>query len=82
MFVYKTIIGENGRIIIPAKIRKEANLKVGQDIIMNVQNGEVKISSYTSQITNIQETVRQYTQGKISLVDKLFELRKEDFDNE
>ena len=78
MPAYKTSIGENGRIIIPARIRKEANLSVGQGIIINLQNGELKISSYHTQLKNIQETVKSYTQNKGSLVDKLFELRKED----
>ena len=78
MLAYKTSIGENGRIIIPARIRKEANLSVGQGIIINLQNGELKISSYHTQLKNIQETVKSYTQNKGSLVDKLFELRKED----
>ena len=78
MLAYKTSIGENGRIIIPARIRKEANLTVGQGVIINLQNGELKISSYHTQLKNIQETVKSYTQNKGSLVDKLFELRKED----
>jgi AbrB family looped-hinge helix DNA binding protein len=78
VLAYKTSIGENGRIIIPARIRKEANLTVGQGVIINLQNGELKISSYHTQLKNIQETVKSYTQNKGSLVDKLFELRKED----
>ena len=82
MFAYKTNIGENGRIIIPAKMRKEANLTVGQGIIINLQNGELKISSYEAKLKNIQETVKSYTHNKGSLVDKLFELRKEDQNNE
>ncbi len=82
MFAYKTTIGENGRIIIPAKIRKEANLSVGQGVIINVQNGELKISSYNAVLKNIQETVKSYTKDKGSLVDILFELRAEDKTNE
>jgi AbrB family looped-hinge helix DNA binding protein len=82
MFAYKTTIGENGRIIIPARIRKEANLAVGQGVIMNVKNRELKISSYNAVLKNIQETVKSYTKDKGSLVDILFELRNEDKTNE
>lgn len=82
MLAYKTSIGENGRIIIPAKIRKEANLTVGQGIIIDLQNGELKISSYNARLKSIQETVKSYTHDKGSLVDKLLELRKEDQNNE
>lgn len=78
MLTYKTNIGESGRIIIPAKLRKEANLSVGQGIVIDVQDGELKISSYHAKLRNIQETVKSYTQEKGSLVEKLFELRKED----
>jgi bifunctional DNA-binding transcriptional regulator/antitoxin component of YhaV-PrlF toxin-antitoxin module len=82
MLAYKTNIGENGRIIIPAKMRKDANLVVGQGIIINLQNGELKISSYNAKLKSIQETVKSYTKDKGSLVDKLYELRKEDQNNE
>jgi len=82
MLGYKSSIGENGRIIIPAKIRKEANLSVGQGIIINVQNGELKISSYNARLKNIQETVKSYTNDKGSLVEKLYELRQEDKNDE
>lgn len=78
MVAYKTSIGKNGTIVIPAKMRKEANLAVGQGIIINVQNGELKISSYNAKLKNIQEIVKSYTHDKGSLVDKLFELRKEE----
>lgn len=78
MLSYKTTIGESGRIIIPAKIRKEANLSVGQGIVINVQDGELKISSYHAKLKSIQETVKNYTQGKGSLVDELLALRNED----
>lgn len=82
MLAYKTSIGVNGRIIIPARIRKEANLTVGQGIIIDLQNGELKISSYNAKLKKIQETVKSYTQDKGSLIDKLFKLRKEDQNNE
>ena len=82
MLAYKTNIGESGRIIIPARIRKEANLSVGQGIVINVQDGELKISSYHAKLKNIQKTVKNYTQDKGSLVDKLIELRNEDKSHE
>ena len=82
MLAYKTNIGESGRIIIPARIRKEANLTVGQGIVINVQDGELKISSYHAKLKNIQKTVKNYTQDKGSLVDKLIELRNEDKSHE
>jgi AbrB family looped-hinge helix DNA binding protein len=77
MFAYKTSIGENGRIIIPAKIRKEVGLAIGQGVIINVDHGEIKISSYHARLKNIQAVVKSYTKGKLSLVEKLSELRNE-----
>ncbi len=82
MLTYKTSIGENGRIIIPSKMRKEANLTVGQEIIINLQNGELKISSYNTKLKSIQEAVKRYTKDKGSLVEKLVELRKEEQSND
>jgi len=82
MFAYKTHIDENGRIVIPAKIRKAANLAIGQSIILNVENTEVKISAYSEKLKDIQGLVQPYTKGKGSLVDQLTKLRAEELANE
>lgn len=82
MLAYKTSIGENGRVLIPAKIRKTANLLIGQSVVINVENGEVKISSYNARLKNIQKLVKSYTENKGSLVDELTDMRKEELTNE
>lgn len=82
MFAHKTSIDDNGRIVIPAKIRKAANLSIGQSIVINVENDEVKITPYNAKLRNIQNIVQSYTKNKESLVDKLMEMRKEDLNNE
>lgn len=82
MFVYKTNIGENGRIVIPARIRKKVNLSVGQAVVLNVENNEIKIIPYSTKLKNIENIVQSYNKNKASLVDKLTQMRKEELDNE
>ena len=60
----------------------KTSIDKNDSIITNLQNGELKISSYNAKLKNIQETVKTYSKDKGSLVDKLFELRKEEQTNE
>lgn len=81
MVSYKTNIDGNGRIVIPAKIRKAGNLSIGQSIVINVENDEVKIIPYNLKLKNIQNIVQHYTKNKDSLVYKLARMRREELNN-
>jgi AbrB family looped-hinge helix DNA binding protein len=48
----RTKLGEGGRIIIPAQIRHELNIAVGNDIILHIQGDIIYILPLTNHSVN------------------------------
>ena len=77
---YKVTLSENGRIILPVKIRKELNLVPGDHIMLSLNGSQVQIRTLKDTIRNFQEIVKAHNVNKISLVDSLKQSRTEDND--
>jgi AbrB family looped-hinge helix DNA binding protein len=73
----RTRIGEKGRVVIPAAIRKALGMDVGDVIDMRVENGELCISTRESRLRRAQEWVRQVVPPGVSLADELSAERRE-----
>ena len=78
----KTKIGEGGRIVVPARYRKELGLKPGDDVILVLEDGEVRITTLPRVIQRAQEIVRRYNPEGRSLVDELIRERRDEADRE
>ncbi len=79
MIEFKTKLAEGGRIVIPAEYRQALGLHVGDELILRLENGEVRIFTTRQAIRRAQELVRRYIPQKRSLSDELIaERRKED----
>ena len=74
----KTKIGEGGRIVVPAKYRKALDLKPGDDVILVLEDGEVRITTLPRVIQRAQEIVRRYIPEGRSLVDELIRERRDE----
>jgi AbrB family looped-hinge helix DNA binding protein len=73
----RTRIGEKGRVVIPAAIRKALGMDVGDVIDMRVENGELCISTRESRLRRAQEWVRRVVPPGVSLADELSAERRE-----
>ena len=78
----KTKIGKGGRIVVPAKYRKALDLKPGDDVILVLEDGEVRITTLPRVIQRAQEIVRRYIPEGRSLVDELIRERRDEADRE
>ena len=78
----KTKIGKGGRIVVPAKYRKALDLKPGDDVILVLEDGEVRITTLPRVIQRAQEIVRRYNPEGRSLVDELIRERRDEADRE
>ena len=78
----KTKIGEGGRVVVPAKYRKALDLKPGDDVILVLENGEVRITTLPRVIQRAQEMVRRYNPEGRSLVDELIQERRDEANRE
>jgi AbrB family looped-hinge helix DNA binding protein len=72
----KTLIGANGRIVIPAAIRQQLGVKPGDPILMDVEDGVLRLESYPTRIARIQREFAQYITPGVSLADELIAERR------
>ena len=74
----KTKIGEGGRVVIPARYRKSLGLKSGDDVILVLEEGEVRVMTPRQAIQRAQKFVRRYVPKGRRLVDELLRERREE----
>jgi AbrB family looped-hinge helix DNA binding protein len=83
-FVAKNVIlddrvrlNENGRIVIPAAMRKALKVKPGDELLLHMENGDLHVTTHMQRIRKAQELVRRYVPDGVSLADELIAERRE-----
>ena len=71
-------INQNGRIVIPAAIRQEMGLKAGESLLMEVEDGVLRIESHRARIRRVSESLRQLIPPERCLSDELIADRREE----
>ena len=71
-------INQNGRIVIPAAIRQEMGFKAGESLLMEVEDGVLRIESYLARIRRIQQEFAQYNRPGVLASDELIAERREE----
>lgn len=71
-------INENGRVVIPAAFRKELGIKPGDEVILRLDDGELRITTMKRRIERAQRRARKYIKPGVSLVDELIADRREE----
>jgi bifunctional DNA-binding transcriptional regulator/antitoxin component of YhaV-PrlF toxin-antitoxin module len=64
--------------VLPAKLRQELQIRVGDEIILRLENGSVRLLPLHQAVKLAQQTVRKYVPEDISLVDDLIQARQEE----
>lgn len=59
-------IGEGGRLIIPAAYRKALNLHPGDELIIRLEDGELRIFRQSQAVYHIRDAVKRRATRKIS----------------
>lgn len=72
----RTKLTEGGRIVIPAEYRQALGLQVGDEVILCLEDGEVRIFTPEQAIKHAQELVRRYIPEGRSLSDELIAERR------
>ena len=75
-------INQNGRIVIPAAIRQEMGIKAGETLLMDVEDGVLRIESHRARIRRIQLECAKYARPGILASDELIAERREEFRRE
>lgn len=77
-----TKITEGGRVVIPAEHRRALGLEVGDEVVIHVVDGELRILTRAEAIRRAQSLVRSKVKKNRSLVDELTEERRIEAANE
>ena len=70
-------VNENGRVVIPASFRKALGINVGDEVVLRIEDDELRISTLKKRIEWAQRLVRKHAKPGVSVVDELIAERRE-----
>ena len=70
-------VNENGRVVIPATFRKRLGIRIGDDVVLQLEDDELRIMTLKHNIERAQRLVRKHVKPGTSLVDELIAERRE-----
>ena len=74
----KTIIREGGRLVIPAAFRKALGLKPGDEVLMTLEDDEIRMVSTRQAVERAQALLRRYIPKGRKLADELIRERRDE----
>jgi len=75
-------VSQNGRIVIPASFRKALGISVGDEVLLRVEDDELRITTQQRRIRRAQRRAQGYLKPGTSLVEELLAERREAAKNE
>ena len=75
-------VNENGRVVIPAPFRKALGIKAGDEVVLRIEDNELRIITLKRHLERAQRLVRKHVKEGRSLVDELIAERRESARNE
>jgi AbrB family looped-hinge helix DNA binding protein len=70
-------VNQNGRVVIPASFRKALGIKAGDEVLLRMEEDELRITTMKKRIERAQRHARKYVKPGVSLVDELIAERRE-----
>jgi AbrB family looped-hinge helix DNA binding protein len=71
-------IAPGGRVVIPAEFRKALGVGIGDDMVMELTDGELRLRSFDAALKRVREIVRRYVPAGVSLAGELIRERREE----
>lgn len=75
-------VSAGGRIVIPSELRSALGLKVGDEVLISLEDGEIRISTREHQLRRAQELVRSQVPTERSLAEELIAERHAEADSD
>lgn len=73
---YPIKLGEGGRVVIPADVRKELGIDVGDELMLHMEEGKLVLLTRKQAIQYVQEQLAKYEIGDRLLSQELIEERR------
>lgn len=75
--VYRVRLGQGGRLVLPAKLRREMGVDVGSELLlMETREGEWRLFTRSAALDQMRALVRRHVEPGDSLVDELLAERR------
>jgi len=74
--IHQTRMTKEGRVLIPAELRKSLGLKEQEPLMIYAQDGEIRIVSRLQAIKQMQQRLAKYRVVGVSVVDELLQERR------
>jgi AbrB family looped-hinge helix DNA binding protein len=78
----KAKLNANGRVVIPAPVRKALDLRPGDELIMRVEDGELRLSTRRRALERARRMIRQYIPDDVDLTQSLIDDRRAEAERE
>ncbi len=69
-------LGKNGRLVIPAPFRRALGIDSGDELLLTLEGGQLRITTREHAVARAQEAVRGRVRDGASLADELIEERR------
>jgi AbrB family looped-hinge helix DNA binding protein len=70
-------VNENGRVVIPASFRKALGINPGDEVVLRLEEDELRITAQKHRLDRARRLVRKYIKSGTSLADELIAERHE-----
>jgi AbrB family looped-hinge helix DNA binding protein len=69
-------VNENGRIVLPAAFRESLGIKTGDEIVLRLEDNEIRIASLRGQVDHVRKIVQRYIKPGTRLSRELIRERR------
>ncbi|MGD8330570.1 MAG: AbrB/MazE/SpoVT family DNA-binding domain-containing protein [Acidobacteriota bacterium] len=69
-------LGKNGRLVVPAPFRHSLGIKAGDELVVTLADGELRITTREHAVARAQQAVRRRVDRDASLAAELIEERR------
>jgi len=70
-------VNDNGRVLIPAPFRKALGINAGDELVLRIEEDELRITTLKRRVQRAQERVQRYIRPGRSLAGELIAERRE-----
>ena len=80
--IVKTKVTQGGRIVIPAEMRKQLGIEIGEDVNLSLEEDSMRISTGKLALKRIRQIAQTVVNNSDSVVDELIAERRKEAENE